>query len=337
MNLWKKIALGLVGVVALFIVVGLFLPRTAHVERSIQVQAAPATVFTVLNSFRQFNRWSPWADIDPNAKTTFEGPESGVGAKMSWSGNSEVGSGSQEIIDSQAPSKIVVKLVFGDFSGEFRASYLLAAEGEGTRVTWAYDGDAGNSVFGRYMGLLSERMLGPDYDKGLARLKPLVEGLPKSGFADLQITTVETQAGPLLLYGAHSADEPNAIGVALGVGYSKLAGFISTKGLNQVAPPVAIFYGETHGALSLDAGIPVDRDELTPAAPIRAGRSHAGRALRAVYRGPYSGLAAARAGLNAFVAASGYVQDGPRWEQYVSDPSATAAADLVTYLFVPIR
>lgn len=337
MILWNKVALGLVGAVGLFVVVGLFLPRTAHVARSIEIQAAPATVFTVLNGFRQFGRWSPWSDKDPQMKVAFEGPESGIGAKMSWTGNSAVGTGSQEIVDSQAPGKVVVKLGFGGFSGEFQASYLLAAEGDGTRVTWAFNGDYGSNIIGRYFGLLADRMLGPDYDKGLARLKSLVEGLPKSTFSDLQITTVETQAGPLLLYGAHSADEPNAIGVALGVGYSKLAGFINSKGLNQVAPPVAIFYGENQGGLSLDAGIPVDRDDGAMAAPIRMGHSHAGRALRGVYRGPYAGLPGAREGLNAFVAASGYVQDGPRWEQYVSDPSRTVPAELVTYLFVPIR
>ena len=333
----KKILIGLSILIAAFIGGAFLLPSTHHVERSIVAKATPATVFTVLNSFKQFNKWSPWAEVDPNAKTTYEGPESGIGAKMSWSGNRDVGTGSQEIVDSQPASKVVVKLTFGDFSGDYRATYLLAPEGEGTKITWGYDGDYGNNVMGRWFGMMSERMLGPDYEKGLAKLKALVEGLPQAQFEDLQITTVDTQATPLLMIAARSPDEQNSIGVALGVGYSKLGGYISTRGLAQVAPPVAIFYGEAQGALSLDAAIPVDRADVQPAAPIRAGRSHAGRALRAVYRGPYSGLGRAREGLLSFAAAAGYVQDGPRWEQYVSDPSKTAAAELVTYLFVPIR
>lgn len=337
MKVLKIIGIAVAAFVALFVIVGLCLPRTAHVERSVQVKATPATAYTVLNSFRQFNRWSPWADIDPTVKTTFEGPESGVGAKMSWAGEGQAGSGSQEITDTVSPSKVDIKLTFGDFDGDFRAGFRIEPIGPETQITWTYDTDAGMNPFGRWMALMSEKMIAPDYEKGLARLKALLEGLPQAQFSDLQITTVETQATPLLLYGARSADEPNAIGVALGVGYSKIGSFISNKGINQVAPPVAIFYGESQGSLSLDAGIPVDRAEVASAAPIRVGRTHAGRALRAVYRGPYGGLPGAREGLASFVAASGYVQDGPRWEQYVSDPSRTVATELVTYLFVPIR
>ena len=337
MKVWTKIVIAIAALAVLLVVVGLFLPRLAHVERSVSVKAAPSTVFTVLNSFRQFNRWSPWADIDPQMKSSFEGPESGVGARLTWSGNSSVGSGSQEIIDSQATSRIVIKLTLGDFPGDFRATYALEPEGEGTRITWGYDGDYGNSPVGRWFGVFADKMLGPDYEKGLVRLKALVESLPHAEFSALQITTVDTQGGPVLLYAVRSGDDPNSIGVALGVAYSKLGGFISTQGLNQVAPPLAIFYGESQGALSLDAGIPVDRTDVTLAAPIRSGRTYAGKALRAVYQGPYSGLASARQGLTAFLAASGYVQDGPRWEQYVSDPSRTAATELITYLFVPIR
>ena len=94
MNILKKVSIIIVALVAGLFAVGLVLPKTAHVERSIVIEAPPVMVFTVLNGFRQFSRWSPWADIDPNATTTLEGPEAGVGSKMSWSGNAEVGTGS---------------------------------------------------------------------------------------------------------------------------------------------------------------------------------------------------------------------------------------------------
>src|ERR1700741_2672311 len=123
MSILKKLAIGLGSLVVLFFAVAFLLPRTAHVERSAVIDAPPATVFTVLNGFRQFNQWSPWADIDPQAKTAFEGPATGVGAKMSWSGNASVGTGSQEILESKPHEFLKLRLTLGDFPGEFAASY----------------------------------------------------------------------------------------------------------------------------------------------------------------------------------------------------------------------
>ena len=119
MTILKNVAIAIALAIGLLFAGGFLLPRTAHVERSIVIDAPPAMVFTVLNGFGQFNRWSPWADIDPNAVTTYEGPAAGVGAKMSWSGNAEVGTGSQEILESVPYEAIRLRLTFGDFPGDY--------------------------------------------------------------------------------------------------------------------------------------------------------------------------------------------------------------------------
>lgn len=318
-------------------VAGMFLPPTAHVERSIAIEAPPAMVFTVLNGFRQFDRWSPWADLDPNAVTTYDGPESGVGAKMAWAGNAEVGSGSQEILESTPYSRIKLRLGFGGFSGDFRSTYTLTPEGKGTKVTWGFDADYGNNVLGRYFGLLSDSMLGPDYEKGLGRLKQFLEGIPAADFSGLEFETTDSAAQPLMLLSVRSPNDANAIGVALGVAYGKLSGFISAQGLQQAGPPMAIFYGESGGTLSMDAAIPVDRTDVPPPQPMRTGRTFEGRVVKVVHRGDYAGLVAARQQVRAYLATAGLSQDGPMWEQYVSDPGNTAAAELITNIFVPIK
>jgi effector-binding domain-containing protein/uncharacterized protein YndB with AHSA1/START domain len=337
MKILKKIVTTLILAAILFAAIGFFLPRTAHVERTATIDAPPSSVFTVLNGFKQFGRWSPWADIDPNATTTLEGPPAGVGAKLSWAGNAEVGTGSQEILESVPYERLRLRLAFGDFPGDFTSSYTLAPEGSGTKLTWAFDADYGNSILGRYFGLLSDSMLGPDYEKGLARLKTFVEGLPKADFAGLQFETTEATAQPLLLLAVRSANDPNAIGVALGVAYSRLSGHISAQGFSQIGPPIAIHNGEQGGTLSLDAAIPVDRTDPPPADPIRAGSSYAGRVLKVVHTGDYAGLAAAREKVRAYLATAGLEQVGPLWEQYASDPGTTPPAELITNIFVPIQ
>lgn len=337
MTIFKNIAVAVALAIGCLFVGGFLLPKTAHVERAIAIDAPPAMVFTVLNGFGQFHRWSPWADIDPNAVTTYEGPRTGPGARMSWSGNAEVGTGSQEILESTPYSAIALRLTFGDFAGDFRASYRLVPEGTGTRVTWGFDADYGGSILGRYFGLLSESMLGPDYDKGLGRLKQFVESLPRADFSGLAFESVQVEARSLVVLPVRAANDPNAIGVALGVAYGKLSGYISAEGLRQAGAPVAVFAGEQNGALLIEAGIPVDRADLAPPAPMRAGTSYAGPAVRVVHRGDYAGLPAAREQVRAYLATSGLTQNGPLWEEYVSDPASTPLAELVTHILVPVK
>jgi hypothetical protein len=166
--------LGLLLLLGVLLVAGaMLLPATTHVERTIVIERPQAEVFAVLNSFQRFNQWSPWAEYDPDAVYTFEGPSHGVGARMSWVGNRSVGSGSQTIRESIPYSHIVVALEFnGDAS---TASYALAPDGEATRLTWSFESEHGFNPLSRWMGLLFEKMIGSDYEDGLAKLKSLLE------------------------------------------------------------------------------------------------------------------------------------------------------------------
>jgi hypothetical protein len=170
----KKV-LTLFGVfVGSLIIVGLLLPSHVHVERSTSIKAPRNAVFARINDFREFNKWSPWADIDPHTTFRFEGPTSGVGARMVWaSENPGVGSGSQEIILSQPDQQVKVALNFGDHEGT--ATYTLHTEGDSTLITWGFDTDFGYDLVGRYFGLMMDRVIGADYVKGLANLTQLIE------------------------------------------------------------------------------------------------------------------------------------------------------------------
>lgn len=167
----------LMAVVALGLVLvggSLFLPATSHVERSVHIDKPPAEVFAVLDSFQRFNEWSPWFEMDPNAQYSYAGPAAGVGARMSWVGSPAVGSGSQEIQVSEAPRRIVNALDFG--SSQATGTYTLSADGQGTQLVWSLDSEHGYNPINRWFGaLFLDRMVGPDFDKGLAKLKALLE------------------------------------------------------------------------------------------------------------------------------------------------------------------
>lgn len=174
MNILKVVFLSIIGLMVTFMVVGMLLPQTRHVERSAVISATPSEVFQQINNPKSFNNWSPWAKLDPNAQFIFVGPESGKGAGMTWSsGERSVGSGSWMITDTIENEHVAMDLDFGQ--GGASSTFDLKAEGIGTQIIWGFDMDMGMNPMLRWFGLMMENWVGADYEKGLTDLKSLVE------------------------------------------------------------------------------------------------------------------------------------------------------------------
>lgn len=171
-----KIVVGIIATLAVILIgFGLLLPASVHLERSTVINAPAARVFTLINDFHGFNRWSPWAALDPATLYEYSGPASGVGAAMTWrSDNPDVGHGSQTIIASEPDRQVRVRLQFGDMESAM-ATYTLTTEADRTRVTWGFDQAFGYNIILRYFGTMFEKWIGADYEKGLARLKTVAE------------------------------------------------------------------------------------------------------------------------------------------------------------------
>ncbi|MEM7195175.1 MAG: SRPBCC family protein [Pseudomonadota bacterium] len=175
MNFIKKLFKSLLILIVILAVVGFFLPSSTRVDRTVSISAPADKVFPYINNFEQFNRWSPWFGIDPDASTTYSGPDEGVGAKMSWtSEHPQVGNGSQEIVESVANKFVRTRLDFAEQGGA-EATFSIAESGTGSDVTWAFESEWGFNLVGRYIGLMLDGMVGDMYDKGLSKLKQLVE------------------------------------------------------------------------------------------------------------------------------------------------------------------
>jgi hypothetical protein len=174
MKILKRVLLGILGFVILLVAVGYLLPRQVNAERSIVINAPQAQLFDALNGFKRFNEFSPWAALDPNTQYSYAGPESGVGARMSWiSAKEDVGSGTNEIVESTPPDFIRTRLDFGGQLAE--ATFSFEPADGATRVTWGFDGDLGNNPVMRFVGLMFDKWIGSDYEKGLARMKQVME------------------------------------------------------------------------------------------------------------------------------------------------------------------
>lgn len=168
-----KVVLGVMfGLALLFVVVGLFLPNDYRVERSLQINAPPEVVFDRVNSLKNWSEWSPWIARDPTIRNTYEGPESGVGAKVSWT-SEESGEGTQTIIVSERPTRIETALDFGGM-GQPKADWTFEPNERGVLVTWGLTGTTEGPI-GAYAAAFMDRMLGDEYEDGLLRLKQVAE------------------------------------------------------------------------------------------------------------------------------------------------------------------
>jgi hypothetical protein len=175
MRILKALLYAVGALIALLVLVGLFLPRSAHVERSIETSADAATVYALADGFARFNEWSPWASIDPATKYAYSGPQHGVGARLEWtSDNPDVGNGSQEIVAAEPGQRVTSRLVFGEQTPA-TMNLTLAPVAAGTQITWSFDADFGWNLLGRYFGLMFDRYIGADFERGLARLKAVAE------------------------------------------------------------------------------------------------------------------------------------------------------------------
>jgi len=153
-------------------------PDTFSVQRSIAVKAPAEKIFPLISNFHQWASWSPWENKDPAMKRSYSGSESGKGAVYAWDGNKNVGSGRMEILDASSPSKILIKLdFFKPFEGHNTAEFSLRPEGGGTatNITWLMHGPA--PFMHRLMQVFMnfDKMIGKDFEAGLAKLKSLAE------------------------------------------------------------------------------------------------------------------------------------------------------------------
>ena len=167
-------------IIVLFIIVAAMQSSEFRVVRSAKMQAAPATVFQQVNDFHNWKPWSPWAKIDPDMKEVYEGSPSGTGAKYAWIGNKKVGEGRMTITESTPGSLIRINLEFlRPFKATNTTEFTFTADGEQTLVTWSMFGRK-NFMFkavGLFMNM--DKMVGGDFEKGLAQMRSIVEGSDK--------------------------------------------------------------------------------------------------------------------------------------------------------------
>ena len=173
----KTIAVIVVILIAGVLAFAMSKPDTFSVQRAASMKAPPGKIFAVVNDFHRWTEWSPWEKLDPAMKRTQSGAPSGKGAIYEWQGNNKVGQGRMEIMESNAPRRIVIKLdFFKPFEAHNTAEFILTPQGdERTDVSWSMSGPT--PFVGKIMHVFMnmDKMVGKDFATGLANLKTVSE------------------------------------------------------------------------------------------------------------------------------------------------------------------
>lgn len=174
MKLLKWTVIALIGLVALLFAGGYALSPKFTAVRSTSIAAPADKVYALIADPREWKRWTVWNQRDPVMQITYSDPPAGTGAGWAWKCKSE-GDGKMTFTAAEANRRLAYELFFPDFGTTSTGALELAADGAGTKVTWSIDGDMGSNPLFRWLALFGDRMVGPDFEAGLANLKALAE------------------------------------------------------------------------------------------------------------------------------------------------------------------
>ena len=316
----KKIIYVLAALVGIYLVLCLIGPKKVQVERSITVNASSEIIKMQLADFKFFQeKWSPWAEKDTAMTTTFEGEPGMPGSKYSWKGNKEVGTGSIELIAIKGDT-ILQKIVFTEPHPSGGDVYFIAKpNGNATNVTWGMKFDVGFMMRAMMLFMNMDKMIGTQYEKGLAKFKEVMEAAPiAKTYNGYEIKEVIWP-------------EKNYFGKKATVAFDKLSAFYAenfpkifndalNNKLEHTGPPSSIFYTydeqkkqtECAAVISVPDGQQLKGWEKfnVPAANL---------ALHIAYYGAYNKSANAHMAMDAYMKEKGLAQSYVV-EEYITDP-----------------
>ncbi len=172
------IALAVIAIVVVVVVAAR--PAEFRVSRTARIAAAPPAVFAQVNDFHKWDGWNPWAKLDPAMKQGYEGAPAGAGAVYTWAGNSHVGEGRMTLTESRPSDLIRIKMEFlKPLAATNSAEFTFGPQGDHTVVTWSMEGRNNFMAKAIHLVMSMDRMIGGQFEKGLAQMKAVAEAAPK--------------------------------------------------------------------------------------------------------------------------------------------------------------
>lgn len=330
MKALKKILIGLVVVVLLFVVVGFLMPGNIETEQMIRVKAKPEIVFAHVNSLRNWNYWAKWNQVDPNMKTTFSDKVKGTDASYAWeSEDPMVGAGTMTITESIPNQIIRTRMDFRDWD-DASAEMRFKQVGDSLEIRWSLVSDqAGTNIIARYFNAFTKGMLNRDLMEGLTNLKNLSESqqmameidmMPEMTVAYVPVKTSTDQITPKL---AES--------------YGAIAMHIASQGAEMTMMPMALYLAYSDENVDFEPSISIDKS-IEPTEVVQVKQYPVQKMAVFYHYGPYHLLSEANAAAQRTLDQMGITYQTARLEIYETDPGQEPDANKwLTKICFPIN
>ena len=176
----KKILLGVAVALVAFIGFIATRPSTFKIERSTTVSAPADVVYALVADFHKVGTWSPFLKPDPTRRDTYAGTPATVGHSIAWASSDKASEGKMTIVSVNPPEQLQLELEFiKPFKATNETVFRFERAENGTTVTWVMTGQNGfmNKAFSVFMDM--DKLVGSDFEAGLATLKNLSEAEAK--------------------------------------------------------------------------------------------------------------------------------------------------------------
>jgi effector-binding domain-containing protein len=333
MKALKRIFIGLVILLLILVVISFLLPKTYKVERTTSVKAGKSVIFNLTSNFTKWELWTPWTKaMDSTASFELVGPEGQIGTQWRWNGEI-LGNGEMAITEIKPDELIGYDLSFNHGKYQSRGKLFIEAQGDSNKVTWLDEGDLGYNPLSRYMGLFMDKMMGPDFEKGLGKLKKVAEERniwPKIEgkiMPDQVVVLIRDSAGPA------------TYGKVLGRAFGEVMGFVKNNKLVSTSAPFAIYikWDSVTKNSVMDIGVAVEKADKGKGR-VRVEKIPSQEVVIAHYFGGYDKTASTYYILDQYIRESGKQVTGGPWEIYITDPMTEKdTAKWATDILFPVK
>ncbi len=333
MKTFKKIALWILVIIMVLVIIAYILPGKYKVIRSVYVKSKPELIYSLTCNFTKWKLWVPWTkSLDSTAVFTLGGTEGQVGSTWKWEGK-VMGNGqmtSTEFIPSQL---IAYDLSFDKGKYQSKGKITIEPAGDSCKVSWMDEGELGYNPINRYFGLMMDKMMGPDFVKGLAKLKTVCE--TRASWPGIEEKTMPEQIALLV----RDSAGPKTYAQVMGKGFGELMAFVKSNKLKYIGPAFAIYIKYDTLTMNgvIDMGITVEKAEKGKGR-VRVEKLPALNVVVAHYFGPYDKTADTYRILDQYIKEAGLQQAGGPWEIYISNPfTEKDPSKLATDILFPVK
>lgn len=333
MKIAARVFFWILGLAVLLVLISFLLPATFKVERSATIKSTPAQVYLLTANFELWHLWAPWFSKDDTAtKTEISGATASAGASLKWAGES-YGDGEIILTDLVPGQTVGYDIAFDEGKHKSKGKFSIASEGDSLRVTWTDEGDLGYNPINRYFGLLMDRFMGPDFEKGLATLKMVAEA--RASWPVIDETVLPARNVILVIDSAGPSDYERVMGKA----YGDLYALVEKEHLTPSGNPFATY-------LRWDSATMFSVMKIClPVEPKTAGKGRViaeqlpeEKVVRACYFGDYSKMEPAYKALASYIRDTRKMQTGGPSEIYITGPMTEKdTAKWETHIVFPVK